>query len=486
MIRTFGQQPSQLPPGMLVAVRFPVLNRVDVETGDHRIIDSAGFATRELPVSIRMQERESYGHDGAIVTGALYEVTVDPESQLASGRGFLLDNEDGRKHALYIATMSMRGNSVDLVDVEARFEEDLDTGDYRIRFTKANIAATTGVGTPAFADARAEIDGEITAAMYDAIGEIMASIAAHPMEELVCEFDTFHVNVLAMERSQLIPAEVLASGIVQPSAAFFRPEAGRLQKIVLTADNHVYGHLGSWSSCHDGIEGQCVIIPRPTDGYASFNKPGVLTERGIVETGPIFAYGGHRRAAGRPSLEEAYGGIENAWADVRITEGIHGPWISGIVRPGVDDKTVYAARASRVSGHWVDGRLKAVVSVNSEGFDVPGTGEIDFLPELAAGFAFSLDKDGLVSELVASFPPCAEEPVVQPAVIQVTTGNTPGTHTLTVNGAGMTTEGFLNWLAVDGQGTIVPAEIEHPVIVEASSDDEEATTMLLYELLAEE
>lgn len=410
MIKTLGRMPDKMPKGMGFRVRFPVLARMDVETGDHRLLDSAGSNSRELPLSIRGQFAATYGHDGALVTGALHEITFDDETGIVSGRGFLLDDENGKKHALYIATGAMRGNSVDLAEVKARFEEDLDGDEwsYRIRFTEWSIGATTGVGTPAFADARAELEDD---------GEILASFAGPSGDELVAEVDEFHVTVMAPPPvAEEIPAEILASGVVQSYELFFHPEPDVPQKILVDANGHVYGHLGLWDSCHDGIEGQCVRIPRPNDSYASFNKPGVLTDRGIVNTGPIFAYGGHRSAKGRPDLNEAYGGIENAWADVRIVEGRLGPWISGVVRPGVDDTTVYAARASRISGHWVGGKLKAIVSVNAEGYDVPGNDQ-DFA-DLAAGFAFWMNADTGVAEMVASFPSCvasAEPPAIDPA-----------------------------------------------------------------------
>ena len=97
---------------------------------------------------------------------------------------------------------------------------------------------------------------------------------------------------------------------------------------------------------------------------------------------------------------------------MHIVEGRFGPWLSGVVRPGTPDTTVYAARASRISGHWVGGKLKAIVSVNAEGFEVPGD---PFAEELAAGFAFSLDEDG-VGELVASFPSCFDGSPAEPTV----------------------------------------------------------------------
>lgn len=402
MLKTFGRMPATKPEGMGARVHFPVLCRMDLETGDHRFLDSEGGDSRDLPLSIRCQFASTYGHDGAVPTGALFEATFDSDTGIVSGDGWLLDNDNGRDHALLIATGSQRGNSVDLAEVKARFEENLSEDEewsYRIRFTKWKLAATTGVGTPAFADARAEIRASAT----DEVSEIIAAAVAGD-QPLVCETEFFELNVLNPADLDIdVPAELLASGQVQPYDAFFQAETDRPKKAVPDANGWLCGHLGLWETPHDGVQGRQVLIPRPKDNYASFNKPGVLTNRGIVNTGPIFAYGGHRPGRGVADLDKAYGGIENAWADVRITEGRLGPWISGIVRPGVDDTTVYAARASRLSGHWLGGRLKAIVSVNAEGYDVPGHADDEDGLDLAASFAFSIDADGVL-ELVAGLP----------------------------------------------------------------------------------
>lgn len=384
MITTYGKMPDKMPDGFLTTVKFPVLAMLDKRTGDGRLLEAAGASTRDLPLPILGQFRLGPGgHEGADITGALFEVTVDPKNGVMSGRGYLLDDEYGRRHARLIKTKAMRGNSVDLADVEASLEYDNDFDGTVVRFSKFRLAATTGVAKPAFAEAYAELDDE----------ELMASLGD---EELVCEPEEWMVNIVLPEQEDEI---VASAALLQDFDTFYVPEAASPQKIVVDGEGRVYGHLGLWESCHDGIAGRCVRIPRPNDNYASFNKPGVLTERGIVETGPIFAYGGHRPANGADDLEQAYGGIENAWADVRIVEGRFGPWISGVVRPGVPDEVVYAARASRISGHWVGGKLKAIVSVNAEGFDVPGSGFA------AADFQFTTSDEG-VFELVASFPPC--------------------------------------------------------------------------------
>ena len=402
MLKTYGAMPATKPEGMGARVRIPVMLRMDTDTGDGRLLDSEGGDVKMLPFGIWGQFADTYGHEGAVPTGTCYTVTLDTDTGLGSGEGYLLDDKNGQYHAYLIATKAMAGNSVDLRDVEARLEENISESgewDYRIRFTKWVVGKTTGVGMPAFFDAHLEIVAALKDPEHE-LNEIMA--AAYSGEQpLVWECEPTY-NIVMPEVITDVPAELLASGIVQQHELFFHPEADVPTKIVVDAQGHVYGHLGLWDSFHDGIEGAQIRIPRPTDGYASFNKPGVLTNRGIVSTGPIFAYGGHRPGKGVVSLEEAYGGVENTWADVRISEGVLGPWISGVVRPGVSDETVYAARASRISGHWLGGRLKAIVSVNAEGFEVPGQGDIEIAPELAAGFAFSVHDGEL--ELVASFP----------------------------------------------------------------------------------
>lgn len=396
MITTFGRLPDTMPEGYFKAVRFPVLAKLDEKT-DYRIIDSAGFGTRDLPLTIRAQWNASYGHTGAEVSGAIFEVTVDPEAGVASGRGFLLDDPAGRRHALLIKTKAMKGNSVDLADVQARWEFNIDTGEETLRFTKANLAATTGVATPAFAAAHAVIDDEIVASL----------VGDDPMEELVASCDEHAVMLL----TSIDDVEVVASaGQLVPFEAFYEPEAAVPTKIVVTEDGRVYGHLGVWDTCHVGIEGRCVIPPRPKDGYASYNQAGPLTTRGQVETGPVFLLGGHpRKPLGKNDPWAAYGGVENCWADLRITEGRIGPWVSGLVRPGVDEDMLYAARASRISGHWVGDQLMAIVSCNVPGFLVPGSG----LSADADGFA--LGADGEVLEMVASFPACLDTGASQAA-----------------------------------------------------------------------
>lgn len=386
---TFGRQPTEKPKYTLTEVHFPELARLDQGTNEgilSRVLTSTGGDTRSLPRTIFFQKTQSPGHDNSVAVGSLHEVSLDGETGVLSGKGFLIDSDDGRDAALNIASQTLFHNSVDLSEVKVELIEHGDFWDddfsVEAKFVEWKLAATTLVGKPAFADAHAILPDELVASME--AGPLVAEgIPEH------------HIRILLSESEE----EVMASAGGLPSwDDFHRPEPDAHHKLIVdTPDERgyipVYGHLGLWESCHDGIEGRCVRIPRPADNYASFNKPSVLTDRGQVEAGPIVLYGGH------VPLHKAADDPANAWCDVRVVAGVHGPWLSGVVRPGValDDAKVYVARASRISGHWKSGRLKMIVSCNAEGFDVPGS-----------GFTFSTNANDEVAELVASYPGCAE------------------------------------------------------------------------------
>jgi len=383
MRETYGNMPMTKPEGMLRQVVFPELALMDVKTGDGRTLAGDGRGVRDLPRTIYAQFINTSGHDQAVIVGALHEVTF--EDGVASGRGWLLDDQNGRDAVKYLKTQALRHNSVDLAEVKVQFDYDEEADDLSILFTSWKIAATTLVGKPAFANAAAELldDDELVASW---MAEDTPLIVDAPLDMRMLLADEAEIEADA--------------GTLPPWEMFHAVEADKPQKLTVgepTADGWipVTGHLALWDSCHDGVMGRCTRVPRPDDNYASYNKPGVLTDKGMVGTGPIFLEGGHKKAPDGDYVS-AYGGIENTWADVRITAGKLGPWLSGYVRPGVEERQVLAARASRISGHWKGSRLKAIVCVNAEGFDVPGDG-------------FSIDENGLIDELVASFPACSED-----------------------------------------------------------------------------
>lgn len=406
MATRFTASDTAAPPGTFKRVEFPQLAMMDTWTEEgpfQRRLESAGGGTRSLPRTIFAQFRND-GHDGAEIVGPLTEVTLNDDGRV-SGAGFLLDDANGHRLAYLHQARALQHNSVDLVEVDYfanvdfQFDKDFVDEDGKewfapvavnLSFNKWKIGSTTFVALPAFADAHGELpDDEITAALMENLDA-----------PLVWDGPTI-LNVPYVDLSQ-----ITASVVPLPSwDDFHRPEPDTFQPFTLDEHGVLTGHLGLWNSCHDGIMDRCVRIPTPHDNYASFNNPGVLTDKGMVETGPITLLGGHARNMDemRRLLTEASNNVENAWADVRVVPGRFGPWCSGRVRPHITDAEQYMARASRVSGWWVDGRLKGICSVNIRGYDVPGS-------DIAASlFMGSFNDDGEMVELVAGGAPC--EPV---------------------------------------------------------------------------
>ncbi len=381
MKRTFGTRLEKIPTGYVARVVFPSMATMDQWTGDGRRLSSMGANTRDLPRPISYMPTTQHGPGEAKLSGRIDYIEFTDDGNVY-GEGFLLDDQNGRDHARLIALKALSGNSIELAETEVEVDIDWDTFNITFDFVRWSLAATTGVAVPAFANARAEVtegEFELTA---DASGEVVLTDSA---PWTVTFAQTSHDEMVASLPGVSAPTRVSFDD-------FVIPEADRPTKIVVTEDGLVYGHLGAWDSCHMGFADDCVLIPRSKSGYSSYHKAGVLTDKGQIETGPIFLAGGHRKGLRPEQVEAAYGGIENTWADVRIVDGQFGPWLSGRIRPGMSEDKIYAARASRISGHWIGGELYAIVSVNAEGFNVKGS-----------GMSFTTDANGAVTELFAGF-----------------------------------------------------------------------------------
>jgi hypothetical protein len=427
---TFGQFNPDGGEGFLRPVFFPSLATMDSRTGDGRLLKSGGGGVygNTLPRPIMAQFQTLPGHLEAQAVGSLQEVTFHEDGNI-SGKGWLADVPEAHRLVALMRTQSLFHNSVDLADVEYTAEwgsddpDDPAFWDLNVDFTKYGIAATTFVPTPAFANAHGTLD---------APSEVTASYPSNDPIEVI--FASFSYNV-PME-----PEEVTADGApTVPWDDFHRPEARTLTKTTIDEHGVVTGHLAAWGKCHDGVDSRCVLAPRPAD-YRAFCQPGVMTDRGMVETGPIFFLGGHpAKPLGTGDRWAAYGGVENAWADVVVTNGRLGPWVSGRVRPGLSADALYAARASRISGHWrTDNTLAAIVSCNVPGYNIPGSG-------LSADRDGGRIENGQVVELVASLH--APPPPVRPTaaeMFEALGGIAKWTNMTPINQTGTTTTTFIH------------------------------------------
>lgn len=405
MQTTFGQFNPDGGEGFLRPFYFPSLATMDSRTGDGRLLrgDGGGVYGNTLPRSIMAQFSTSFGHDGAEAVGTLQEVTFHEDGNI-SGKGWLADVPNAHLLVTLAQTGSLFHNSVDLADVEvvAEWESDdpEDPGFWNLLmdFTKWGIATTTIVNVPAFANARSS---------PDAPSEITASAMLKTDEPIEIRFAETALNVVT-EHDEVTAA--ITAGTAEPFDAYHRPEPTVYTKHTVDEHGNVYGHLAPWGRCHDGIQNKCVIAPHPSH-YGDFHQGTVLTDRGLVDTGVIFFLGGHPdNPLGRDQAHKAYGGVENTWAKVRVTNGRLGPWYCGRVLTGLSAEALELARATPISGHWrTDDTLGAIISVNVRGYNIPGT-DRTFDTD-----GVSFDSEGRRHDLVASLhaPPAPERPDAQ-------------------------------------------------------------------------
>jgi len=172
---------------------------------------------------------------------------------------------------------------------------------------------------------------------------------------------------------------------------FTDPGLTEVTPMFVDTDDRVFGHVAAWNEVHLSLG---IPVPRSRTNYAYFANRSVETEDGFVATGPLVIGGNH--ADVNLNMNEAIDHYANtcaAWADGCVGEDEFGVWFSGQVRPGTKAETVYAGRASGVSGDWrwvgAGHELISVLSVNTPAFPTPrafGHSECHMLTILSAGF----------------------------------------------------------------------------------------------------
>jgi hypothetical protein len=172
----------------------------------------------------------------------------------------------------------------------------------------------------------------------------------------------------------------------------------------------VFGHIAEWKSCHIGYDGVCVAPPPSSSNYAYFATGSVLTDDGgSARTGVISLGGGHASGQVGPRMAAAhYDSTSAAVADVSVGEDEHGIWCAGWLRPGTDDHTATALRASDISGDWreIGGNMEliAALAVNVAGFPVAAVRDQRQLALVASGVVARDDNPlaGVVRAVVAA------------------------------------------------------------------------------------
>lgn len=372
VLRSYGQKIDTKPDGMLARVDFPVLAWLDEWTTDGRWISGEGFSPRDLPLPVMMKTHTSQQHDGAVIAGRIDSVDIaqnEAGRAYATGTGWALDDENGQNLVRLRKAGALRGNSVDLSvadeDVEVIFDDE--RGDLagmfpKAKFNKSKMTATTIVPVPAFEGATFDIPDEDSLGLPDPPPLLVAAVEGDMSPVMQVTFSSGSATA------------------VRPRVTdFANPQLREPTPITVTADGKVFGHIAAWNSRHLSAPGG-PPPPRSKSAYAYFATGSVLCDGGeSVRTGRLVIGGDH--AAGDLGLSatlDHYADVSRAWADVAIGEDAIGIWVSGIVRPGIPDEMVHAARASALSGDWrlLGGALElvAVLSVNTPAFPIQAAG----------------------------------------------------------------------------------------------------------------
>lgn len=379
---------STRPDGVIAKVTFPVLLRLDQATGDGRLFLSAGFAHRDLPITLFYKDRTTSngGHDQAVVAGSLQGIEVN--DGVVSGWGYLADLPGGRDALAAVRSQSVRGVSADLTEAygEAPTQMELAVNPRLNRvYRSAVLSGLSIVPIPAFRDTTIQIDE-----VFD--GALVAS--------------------------------AVIKRIADPDRSVFaNPKLAKPTPVEVTADGRVYGHLALKDTCHVGLPG-CRKIPLDDDFAEFYGRGGVLCSDGTtVRTGTVFIGGPH--ADGHFDGAQAmayYAATSYSWADVTVGYDEYGVWCAGVVRPDIGRSLVHHARASALSGDWRPAKqgprrgrltLKAILSVNSPGFPI-----VDYGPDAAL--------------VAAGPPPGTEDPM--PEIEELTAEEEPVEELAAVKG----------------------------------------------------
>ena len=217
--------------------------------------------------------------------------------------------------------------------------------------------------------------------------------------------------VARMDRMDDASMTAGATSYRPPASYFADPQLKKPTPLTVTEDGRVFGHLATWGTCHTGFPGECVQPPSSASNYVFFRTGAVRTAEGTeVPVGRITldtTHAGRRLGASDTAAHYEHTGV--AVADVAAGEDVHGIWMAGYLRPGLDDYTIAKLMASPLSGDWrrIGGQLElvAALAVNSPGFPIPRA--------LVSGGAVQ----SLVASGVLSTPTALEEDSIEDATI---------------------------------------------------------------------
>lgn len=382
-----------------------------VQTGDGRLIVDGALTWADLPLPLAWLREEQHGD---LLGGAVQIGTIDEIGRSGSDVTFVGTIDDGQEDgAEFIRRLEAGtapqgarwGVSIDPDDYEVQIvatESDDDEGGLLLvasargfRGTWAELARVlrAAAGDP---DPGADGGDEGMVLFEDSVDSILQRYTRLRIRgATACAIPAFDGAYLeldgaaAEETPAAEPVVAATAPPVRPPAAWFseaEPEIGDERLIeqaggtvgvplTITDEGQVYGHAAVWGTCHVGFP-QCVEPPRSARSYVDFHTGEVLcADDQRIAVGTLTASCDHaaiRLRAREAQDHYAHSGV--AWADVRVTDGTFGVWVSGALRPDVTDEQLRVLRACGLSGDWrrIGSGLELVglLAVNVPGFRI--------------------------------------------------------------------------------------------------------------------
>jgi hypothetical protein len=238
---------------------------------------------------------------------------------------------------------------------------------------KLRLTSTPG-GTP---DAR--IVGAAIAALGKGFRGNKVQIPAEDLPAVKAKVRAAWKKANPDKKADDMPEVIKASAapVAPPIDWFTLSEFNEPTPLTITDDGQVYGHLALWESCHIGMK-DCVTPPTKDD-FSFFHLGELKTQEGeSVAVGHITFNTGHAAFESDPlTAASHYDNTGSVGADIVASNGSHGIWVSGAVRPDVTEENLRTLRSSPLSGDWRrignQLRLVAALAVNTPGFPVSRT-----------------------------------------------------------------------------------------------------------------
>lgn len=373
-------------------------------TTDGRDFSQCQWSWRDPNMSLlplMLQTETEIGHFGAELAGFMQELHMVGTTPQASGRFYATDT--GRTARDLLADGRRFGVSVDATNADVEWtciEEDEDGYclDGVATFNAYEIGGLTATPFPAFPNASIILAPTTIMASADA-GSILTEPLGFPTGTRISDATTALRDRLPSLRAGT--ALLDRPTVVAPSRDFFEmaePALGEPFALGSLGDEWlidqgagnlamplhidpdgsrvVAGHLAYWSQCHVGFPGQCITPPESMAAYAHFHVGETLCADGTtIATGSLTASCDHavRQMRARAAQDHyAHNGI--AWANVRVTNGVYGPWVTGALRADVTDEQIAVLRAGALSGDWrrLGGNLELIgaLAVTGPGFPI--------------------------------------------------------------------------------------------------------------------